>query len=81
MNEYILALSQKTKIVVPVKLPHLLLEITRIGTNINQVAAVANSKRTVSEFQIKMLCQSLDEIKQILKEILKEFYGGDNGSS
>jgi hypothetical protein len=78
MSEYILTLSKKTKIIVPVKLPHLLLEITRIGTNINQVAAVANSKGSVNEFQIRMLIESLNEVKQLLGKVLNEFYGNNN---
>ena len=50
MSEYILALAQDKKIIVVENVPSLVVEITRIGVNINQVAAVANSKKSVNQF-------------------------------
>jgi site-specific DNA-cytosine methylase len=79
MNEYMLALAKDKKIIVIENVPNLVLEITRIGVNINQVAAVANSKKTVNQHQVENLCMSLNEVKKILKTILREIYG--NGDS
>jgi hypothetical protein len=77
MSEYVIALSENKKIIVAESLPNLVLEITRIGVNINQVAMVANSNKSINEFQTENLCRSLDEIKEVLKTILSEFYGDD----
>ena len=77
MNEYMLALAKNKKIIVADNLPKLILEITRIGVNINQVVTVANNNKSINEFQIENLCRSLDEVKKTLKIILNEFYGDD----
>lgn len=75
MNKYVLALSEDKKIIVAESLPNLVLEITRIGVNINQVAAVSNRNKSVNKFQIDSLNQSLHEVRKLLKAILKEVYG------
>jgi hypothetical protein len=73
MNEYLLHLATNKKIFVAEKLPNLLIEITRIGVNINQVAHVCNSKKTVSPFQVDELIRSLLEVRKLLNQILEEF--------
>ena len=78
MSDYILALSENKKIVVVENLPRLVLEITRIGVNINQVAAVANSKKTVDSRQIDFLLVSLKEVRKLLDKILDECCGVDD---
>jgi hypothetical protein len=77
VTDFILRLAKNKKIIVVDKLPHLILEITRIGVNINQIAHVANSKKTVNETQIKFICEQQGEIRKILKDILREFHGDD----
>lgn len=74
VTDYIKALSAQKKIYVIEDVPELVVEITRIGTNINQVAAVANAHKTVSEYQIRELKKELKKIQDMLSELLKEIY-------
>ena len=46
---YLITLSQNQRIVVAKKMPQLIKEINKIGVNINQVTAVANSTKYVSK--------------------------------
>lgn len=43
LTEYILALSKDAKIVLPPDTAHIVLELKRIGNNLNQIAAKVNS--------------------------------------
>ena len=43
VSSYMIKLSEDKKIIVAEKIPQLLYEISKIGTNINQVAKIANT--------------------------------------
>ena len=62
ISSYIIALSENKKITVAENIPELLLEITRIGTNINQIAHIGNSQKYVNK-------QQLDEVLNLLEDI------------
>ena len=47
VSNYLLSLSENKRIVDTTKLPRLILEINRVGVNINQIAAVANSQKYI----------------------------------
>ena len=70
MSKYILALSEQKKIYVIDGLPELIVQIIKIGTNVNQVAFVANMYKSVSLEQIAMLRKDLNEVEQLLKKLI-----------
>ena len=70
MSKYILALSEQKKIYVIDGLPELIVQIIKIGTNVNQVAFVANMYKSVSLEQIAMLRNDLNEVEQLLKKLI-----------
>ena len=70
MSKYILALSEQKKIYVIDGLPELIVQIIKIGTNVNQVAFVANMYKSVSSEQIAMLRKELNEVEQLLKKLI-----------
>lgn len=70
MSKYILALSEQKKIYVIDGLPELIVQIIKIGTNVNQVAFVANMYKSVSSEQITMLRNDLNEVEQLLKKLI-----------
>ena len=76
MSEYIISLSENKKIFVIDGVPELMTAINRIGTNINQVAAVANTQRFVNENQLEKILKEMKNINKIMnlvwKKILKE---------
>ncbi|MEG0614111.1 MAG: plasmid mobilization relaxosome protein MobC [Oscillospiraceae bacterium] len=74
MTDYILALSNQKRIFIIDGVPQLVVEITRIGTNINQIASVVNAHKTASEYQLQEVQKNLDEVQNKLSQILKQVY-------
>lgn len=71
---YLITLSENKKIVDTSKLPPLILEIRRIGVNINQIAAVANSQKYVNKEMLARINNNQKEVMSILQQILAEVY-------
>ncbi len=70
MSQYLLALSEQKKIVIADGLPELCRQLIKIGTNVNQIALVANTHKTVSEKQIETVNQNLVNIQHLLGELI-----------
>jgi len=77
ISSYIIALSENKKITVAENIPELLLEITRIGTNINQIAHIGNSQKYVNKQQLDEVLNLLEDIKSIMQKILSEIFNED----
>ncbi len=75
MTEYLLALNSQKKINVVDGISELVVELTRIGVNINQIATVANQKKNVSDYQLDLVLDKLSECQKILSKIIKLVYG------
>lgn len=74
---YLISLSENRRVVDTKKLPPLITEIRRIGVNVNQIAAVANTQKYVSK---EMLMKTKDELKKVvglMQQILDEVYNTD----
>lgn len=72
MSQYILALSEQKKIIVADGLPELCRQIIRIGTNVNQIALVANTNKSISQNQIDIVNTNLIEIQNLLGRLIDE---------
>lgn len=77
LSGYILSLSENKRIVVAENIPQLLLEITRIGTNINQIAHVGNSQKFVYREQLEEVIRLMNDVKSDMQKILSEIYNHD----
>lgn len=77
---YLLDLSETKRIVDTSKLPSLILEIKRIGVNINQIAAVANTQKYVSKDTLLHVIDKQNEIVGLLRKILAEVYDTEEHS-
>ena len=77
LTDYILSLSENKKITVAENIPQLLLEITRIGTNINQIAHIGNSQRFVYREQLEEVIRLMNDVKSDMQKILSEIYNHD----
>lgn len=64
LSKYILALSEKKKIIDPEPIVRLIIEMNRIGNNINQIAKVANTNKTISQNQIDILQKQMEYLKR-----------------
>lgn len=70
LSQYLLALSEHKKIIIVEGLPEFTLQLIRIGTNVNQVAFVANVYKCVSVEQITLLRNDLEEVKTLIKKLI-----------
>lgn len=70
MSQYLLALSEQKKIINADGLPELCRQLIKIGTNVNQIAMVANRNNTVSEKQIDLVNQNLIQIQTLLGKLI-----------
>ena len=70
MSQYLLALSEQKKIIVADGLPELCRQIIAIGTNVNQIARVANQNKTVSEKQLDLVNENLIRIQDLLGSMI-----------
>ena len=77
ISSYIIALSENKKITVAENIPELLLEITRIGTNINQIAHIGNSQKYVNKQQLDEVLNLLEDIESIMQKILSVIFNED----
>ena len=77
ISSYIIAFSEDKKITVTENIPELLLEITRIGTNINQIAHIGNSQKYVNKQQLDEVLNLLEDIESIMQKILSEIFNED----
>ncbi len=71
---YLISLSKNKRVVDTSKLPPLILEIRRIGVNINQIAAVVNSQKYVNKEMLARIDDNQKEVMTILQQILAEVY-------
>lgn len=77
ISGYIISLSENKKITVAENIPELLLEITRIGTNINQIAHIGNSQKYVNKQHLDEIANLLEDVKSLMQKILSEIYNED----
>lgn len=70
MSQYLLALSEQKKIIIADGLPELCRQIIKIGTNVNQIAMVANSNKSVSEKQLDIVNMNLIQIQNLLGNLI-----------
>ena len=73
-SDYIVSLSENRRVVDTKKLPPLILEIRRIGVNINQITAVANSQKYINKELLMKVNEHQKEIIALLQQILEEVY-------
>lgn len=77
---YLITLSQNQRIVVAKKMPQLITEINKIGVNINQITAAANSTKYVSKEMLLKVSEELKKVIGLLQQILDEVYNIDDHS-
>ncbi len=77
---YLITLSKNQRIVVAKKMPRLITEINRIGVNINQITATANTTKYVSKEMLLKVSEELEKVIGLLQQILDEVYNIDDHS-
>ena len=70
MSQYLLALSEQKKIYIVDGVSEVCRQIMKIGTNVNQIALVANTHKSVSEKQLEAVNDNLSSVKDILIKLI-----------
>lgn len=78
VSSYMIKLSEDKKIIVAEKIPQLLYEISKIGTNINQVAKIANTQKFVNNRLLENITEGMNELEKLLQKILSEVYNDEH---
>lgn len=73
ISSYIIHLSENKKIIVSENIPRLLVEVTRIGTNINQIAHIGNSQKYVNKQQLDEIANLLEDVKSIMQKFYLKY--------
>ena len=71
---YLLDLTESKRVIDTTIIAALIIEIRKIGVNINQIAAVANSQKFVNREMLSKVQQGKKEIIDLLQKILDEVY-------
>ena len=71
---YLIDLSETSKVINTKIIPTLILDIRRVGKNINQIAAVANSQKYINKPLLLKVIEYEKEIAGLLRKILEEIY-------
>ena len=72
--DYLVALSANQKIIDAKIIAQLILEIRRIGVNVNQIAEVANYQKFVNKEMLSKVNDGQNQIIDLLMKILSEVY-------
>jgi uncharacterized protein (DUF1778 family) len=72
VSQFILTTAYNKKIVVNNNIPELLLGMTRIGTNINQIAHLCNSQKSVNNNLLDSVLKKQKELEKLMKKILSD---------
>lgn len=78
MSQYLLALSEQKRIVVADELPEVCVQLIKIGTNVNQIAHVANTYHTVSEKDIESVNRNLAKVQDLLSKLIDTIKNSDD---
>ena len=68
-NDYILHALLNKDITVIEDLKPMLIELKRIGVNLNQLTMIANSTNAVKETELKKISEELGEVWQLLRQL------------
>ena len=71
---YLLDLTESKRVIYTTIIASLIIEIRKIGVNINQIAAVANTQKFVNRELLSKVQQGKKEIIDLLQKILDEVY-------
>ena len=77
---YLLSLTENRRIIDTTKMASLIVEIRKIGVNINQIAAVANTQKYANKEMQTKIAQHQEEILDLLQKILEEVYDTEEHS-
>lgn len=70
VNEYIELTIRRKRIVICEDIPQLISQIQRIGNNINQIAAIANTNQYISVNNVEAVKEKMEELRKLLNSFI-----------
>ena len=80
ISDYIVALSEGKKVIDIRKIAQLILEVRRIGVNVNQIAAVANYNKYTNQPMLTKVNEDQKKVYDLLLKILEELQSTETHS-
>ena len=80
ISDYIVALSEGKKVIDIRKIAQLILEVRRIGVNVNQIAAVANYQKYTNQQMLTKVNEDQQKVYDLLLKILEELQSTETHS-
>lgn len=77
ISKYILTISERKRLINPEPVVRLLIEINRIGNNINQIARVANSEHSVSKNQIETVERQMEYLNKKMEAMMNFVFANE----
>lgn len=72
LSEFIVSMSESKPIIIIDDVSKIIVEVSRIGNNINQIVKVANSQKFVNKEQIEKIINAYRNIVDLLDELIKK---------
>ena len=77
LSGYIIALSRSKRVVLKDDIAKLTVEISRIGSNINQIAHIGNSQKFLYKAQLNDIVKHLQEVEDLQRKILMAMFSDE----
>ena len=80
VSKYIVYLSETKRVILKDDIAKLTVEITRIGSNINDIAYIGNYQKFVNRTQLEIVSKYLQQIIELQKKILAAMFSEEDHS-
>ena len=78
VSKYIVYLSEKKRVILKDDIAKLTVEITRIGSDINDIAYIGNYQKFVNRTQLEVVSKYLSEVVELQKKILSAMFSDED---
>ena len=80
VSKYIVYLSETKRVILKDDIAKLTVEITRIGSSINEIAYIGNYQKFVNRTQLEIVSKYLQQIIELQKKILAAMFSEEDHS-
>ena len=80
VSKYIVYLSETKRVILKDDIAKLTVEITRIGSDINDIAYIGNYQKYINRTQLKVVSEYLSEVVELQKKILAAMFSEEDHS-
>ena len=78
VSKYIVYLSETKRVILKDDIAKLTVEITRIGSDINDIAYIGNYQKYINRTQLEVVSKYLSEVVELQKKILSAMFSDED---